>query len=120
MKVAIPVNEKKQNSSVSASFGRAPYFMFYNTQTQEVSFIENSAARKQGGAGIKAAQILVDMSTDVLLTTECGENAAEVLRAAEIKVYIAINNTIQENIKEMEAGKLSPMVAFHAGFHKES
>jgi len=52
MKIAIPMNEKTLNSSVSAHFGRAPYYLIYDTETKESVFIDNSASASRGGAGI--------------------------------------------------------------------
>jgi len=46
------MNEKALNSSVSAHFGRAPYYLIYNTETKESVFIDNSASASRGGAGI--------------------------------------------------------------------
>ena len=60
MKIAIPVDDKSLNSAVSQSFGRAPYFFFYDTETEESDFLDNGAVASQGGAGIKAAQAIVD------------------------------------------------------------
>ncbi len=60
MKIAIPVVDASMDSSICVSFGRSPYFLIYETESKESLFIENSAAESQGGAGIKAAQIIVD------------------------------------------------------------
>ena len=35
MKIAIPVDEKTLESNVCVSFGRAPYFLVYDTETRE-------------------------------------------------------------------------------------
>ena len=66
MKIAIPVDEKTLESNVCVSFGRTPYFLIYDVETKESIFIDNSAAASTGGAGIKAAQIIVDNKADVL------------------------------------------------------
>jgi len=113
MKIAIPVDD----GNVCVSFGRAPDFMFYDTENNESRFINNSAANSQGGAGIKAAQIIVDNNADVLITPRCGQNAAELLIAANVKIYKALNNSIEENLTELKNGKLSILTEIHAGFH---
>ena len=71
MKIAIPVDEKSMGTNVCVSFGRTPYFLIYDTESKESSFINNSAASSSGGAGIKAAQTVVDSKADVLLTPRC-------------------------------------------------
>ncbi len=117
MKIIIPVEDKNQNAPVCPSFGRAPFFLFFDAETQKYDFIDNSAADSQGGAGIKAAQILVDSGANVLITYRCGQNAADVLNAGGIKIYKAENATAGENIKFLEEGKLSVLTDIHPGFH---
>ena len=91
MKIAIPVDEKTLESNVCASFGRTPYFLIYDTETKESIFIDNSAAASTGGAGIKAAQTIVDNKANALLTPRCGQNAADVIKSADIKIYKTVN-----------------------------
>jgi predicted Fe-Mo cluster-binding NifX family protein len=117
MKIAIPVDEKTLESNVCVSFGRTPYFLIYDVETKESIFIDNSAAASTGGAGIKAAQIIVDNKADVLLTPRLGENAAEVLKPAEIKIYKTITGSAKDNIDAFIDGKLPLLDEFHAGFH---
>ncbi len=117
MKVAIPVDDNNINSNVCISFGRAPYFMFYDTEKQKSNFVNNSAANSRGGAGIKAAQIIVDNNADVLITPRCGENAADVLKAAYITIYKSNNNSIEENLKDLKEEKLHLLTEIHSGFH---
>ena len=117
MKIAIPMDDKTMEGDVCISFGRAPYFLFYNMETKDVVFIENSAATSQGGAGIKAAQMVVDNQVDALLTPRCGENAAEVLNAANVKIYKTSSASVQDNIAAFEEGTLPLLDEIHAGFH---
>ena len=117
MKIAIPIDEKTLESSVCVSFGRTPYFLIYDVETKESIFIDNSAAASTGGAGIKAAQIIVDNKADVLLTPRLGENAAGVLKPAEIKIYKTTTGSSKDNIDAFIDGKLPLLDEFHAGFH---
>jgi len=117
MKIAMPMNEKKVESGVCMSFGRTPYFLVHDTETKENLFIENTAAKSTGGAGIKAAQIIVDNKAGVLLTPRCGENAAGVLENAGIKMYKTVGDSVVSNIEAYIAGKLSLLEDIHAGFH---
>lgn len=117
MIVAMPVEKKSINSSISLSFGRTPLFLLFDTEARKVEFVENTAASKQGGAGIKAAQTIVDHKVNVLLTPRCGENAADVIKAAGIKIYHTQQCSAQENIDYYIDGKLSPLEGFHKGLH---
>ena len=117
MKIAIPVDDKSIQSKVCISFGRTPYFLIYETDTKESTFLDNNAAASQGGAGIKAAQAVADEKVSALITPRCGQNAADVLNAANIKIYKTINDSIEENIEAFSKGKLSLLEEIHAGFH---
>lgn len=115
MKIAIPVNEDKE--TVCISFGRTPLFLVVDAETGEKKYIDNSAAVSQGGAGIKAAQILVDNDVDVLLTPRCGENAAAVFQAAEVSMYKTAGDSVDENLAAFKAGQLPKLNDIHPGFH---
>lgn len=117
MKIAIPVDEQNLESNVCISFGRSPYFLIYTVETKEAAFLENEAASSQGGAGIKAAQVLVDNEIKTLLTPRCGENAEAVLHKADIAIYKTIEGTAQQNIEAFIEGTLSILNVFHAGHH---
>ena len=41
MKIAIPADEKKIDSTVCQSFGRTPYFLIYDTDKESADFIDN-------------------------------------------------------------------------------
>ena len=118
MKIAIPVDKKNVESNVCPSFGRTPYFLIYDVETKESVFIDNSAAESTGGAGIIAAQIIVDNKANVLLTPRLGKNAADVLKAAEIKIYKTTTASAKDNIGEFIDGKLTLLDEIHAGFHR--
>ncbi|NLZ93008.1 MAG: dinitrogenase iron-molybdenum cofactor biosynthesis protein [Firmicutes bacterium] len=117
MKIAIPVDEKSLQSNVSVSFGRTPYFLIYDPKTKKSVFLDNSAASSTGGAGVKAAQKVVDSKANILLTPRLGENAADVLKAAEFKIYKTTTASAKDNIDAFIAGKLPLLDEIHAGFH---
>lgn len=115
MKVAIPVELEKE--TVCPSFGRTPCYLLYNTENKEKEYLDNSAVMNEGGAGIKAAQILVDHNVDTLLTPRCGENAFKVLSAGAIKVYKIKTSSVQEALDDLLNGKLTALTDIHPGFH---
>lgn len=117
MKITIPVEENSTDTKVCMSFGRTPYFLLYDTDTQKTVYLDNIAASSQGGAGIKAAQMLVDNKIDVVITPRCGENAAKVLNTADIKIYRTINDIVKDNIEACLEEKLSVLDNIHPGFH---
>lgn len=117
MRIAIPVDDKSLETTICQSFGRTPYFLIYDTESKESVFFDNSAASSQGGAGIKAAQKIADYQVNALITPRCGENAADVIKTANIKIYKTINDSIKDNIEAFTEGKLPMLEEIHAGFH---
>lgn len=115
MKVVIPVDEDQK--TVCIVFGRTPFFMIYDSETKECHYIRNIAVEEQGGAGIKAAQCVVDADADVLITVRCGENSAEVLKEAGIKIYKSEENLAMDNLEKFEKGTLDELTQFHGGYH---
>lgn len=117
MKLIVPVENKTLDAPVCPSFGRTPLFVLFDTESGNHDFLDNSAAFSQGGAGIKAAQMLVDSGAAVLITYRCGENAAKVLDAAGIKMYKAQDGSVTDNIAKYKDGRLSLLTEIHPGFH---
>lgn len=117
MIIAIPVNDVSMETNICISFGRTPYFLIYDTETKDATFLDNSAAASQGGAGIKAAQIIIDNHVEALLTPRCGENAADVFNAAGIKIYQTDGNLLKHNLRAFEKGELPLLNDIHPGFH---
>lgn len=114
--IAIPVDENKQETTVCFSYGRCPYFMLVNEETKEISFVDNSANAAVGGAGIKAAQTLVDLNVSKIITQRCGSNAADVLKAAGITILRSKYPTAQENIAKI--AELTDLSEIHEGLHQ--
>lgn len=116
MKVAIPVNEKNIDSKICISFGRTPYYAIYDTLTKEIVYLDNTAAESSSGAGIKAAQILIDNHVEVIISPRYGENAALIINNAKIKSYKNICGSIMDNIKAYDTGLLEVLTDIHPGF----
>ncbi|MBN1778404.1 MAG: NifB/NifX family molybdenum-iron cluster-binding protein [Clostridiales bacterium] len=115
MIIAIPLDENKE--TVCVSFGRAPYYLFHNTETNTSETLKNPAAKASGGAGIQAAQFAADHQTNAFITVRCGQNASEVLLASGINIYKAAHAAVADNLKAFMEGKLEKLTHFHPGFH---
>lgn len=112
MKIVIPLDENKVD--VCVTFGRAPFFLVGDETNTEI--LANPGAEAQGGAGIKAAQFVVDQEADALVTVRCGQNSADVFTAADIQIFKASGSNAEENLKACVEGKLEKLTHFHAGY----
>ncbi|MFA6843872.1 MAG: NifB/NifX family molybdenum-iron cluster-binding protein [Bacilli bacterium] len=118
MKLSMPINDDEKMLCVS--FGRAPKFLIVDTETNEKQVVINTAADAAGGAGIAAAQILVNQGVQALVTPRLGTNSAEVLQKAKIMVFKCNNMIVDAAIREYNDKKLTLLTAFHPGFHHGS
>ncbi|MFO7611371.1 MAG: NifB/NifX family molybdenum-iron cluster-binding protein [Clostridia bacterium] len=117
MRITFPVDAGSAGACIHKSFGRAPAFLVYDTETRKNLFVDNSAASSQGGAGIKAAQLVLDQQTDAVITPQCGQNAADVLLAAGVKIYLSEGCSVGDNLKAHAKGLLKELSDIHAGYH---
>ncbi len=118
MKIAVPVEGMGKDTAVSASFGRAAYFLIHDEETGSAQTFGNTAAQSAGGAGIKAAQTIADSGAKVVLTPQCGGNAAKVLLSAGLKLYKTKPGlSTAGNIQAFLRGELEELSEIHKGFH---
>ena len=61
-------------------------------------------------------ELKADTEADVLITVRCGENAAEVMKAADIQIYKSVCDLAEDDIASFEAGKLELLTSFHGGY----
>jgi predicted Fe-Mo cluster-binding NifX family protein len=109
MKVAIPSEGINLQSNVSQSFGRCEYFLVVDTNTNNFEVIDNTAVSSEGGAGIKASQLVVDSSANALITFHLGLNAADVLNSADIKILKAVPGKIENVVAKFISNQLEPL-----------
>ena len=118
MKIAITTQGKELSSNVDPRFGRAKYFIVYDTETKQPSCHDNSQNLNAAqGAGIQAARKVVELGCDVLITGNVGPKAFSALKAGEIEVRIGAAGTVQEAIDKYGRNELElatePNVAGH-------
>ncbi|OQX82797.1 MAG: dinitrogenase iron-molybdenum cofactor biosynthesis protein [Candidatus Latescibacteria bacterium 4484_7] len=108
MKVAVTSLGEGLDSKVDTRFGRAKYYVLYDTETKETETIDNSVNMNAShGAGIQAAEAVANTGASVLITGNVGPNAFRSLDAVGIKVFTgADGDTVREAIAKYERGEL--------------
>lgn len=99
-------NDNQFKSKFDARFGRANYFAIVYTETGELEFISNSASDATAGAGVSAAQLVVDEHVDAVISGKIGPKALNGLKAGGIKVYYFNGDSIEEAVKEFRQDNL--------------
>ena len=117
MKIAVTANEKNLDSNVDSRFGRCSYFLIVDSDTMNFESISNESAMTSGGAGIQAAQKIVNTGSKVVLTGNMGPNAFQIFDSTGIKVYTGVNGSIKESIEKYKKGELKETESSNVGSH---
>ena len=119
MKVMVTAEGNNLEARSNPRFGRCPMFVFVETETLAFEAVPNPAASASGGAGIQAAQFVVEQGAEAVLTGNVGPNAAQVLQAADVPVYLNNESTIRASVEAFREGRLKvaqgATVPAHAG-----
>lgn len=106
MKICVSASGPSENSSVDFRFGRCPYFIIYDADKRRYATVKNEAGIAFRGAGITAAQKVVDLGCRAVITGNIGPNAFNVLGQSRIKIFTGVfNKTVKEAIEDWENGK---------------
>ncbi len=108
MKIAFSASEQSVDAPVDARFGRAHYFMIYDSGSGEWQQVENSPnLNAVQGAGIQTAEMLAGKGVEAVITGHCGPKAFRVLKAAGIKVYTGFTGSVSAALAAYQSNELS-------------
>ncbi|RLB55003.1 MAG: dinitrogenase iron-molybdenum cofactor biosynthesis protein [Deltaproteobacteria bacterium] len=107
MKIAVTAQGPGEKARVDPRFGRAKFFVVYDSDGGQYQTIDNKQVLNlPQGAGIQAAQHIIDAGAEVLLTGHCGPNAYQTLQAGGVKVVTDVEGVVAEAIARYREGKL--------------
>jgi len=107
MKIIFSSTGKNWDDKVDEKFGRAKGFVLYDEETKMLKWISNDRNRNaEHGAGIQAAQLVLNTGAEILITGRIGPKAREVLKKTNIKIYKAVNISIKKAYENFNEGLL--------------
>ncbi|NQE05091.1 hypothetical protein C5S32_04400 [ANME-1 cluster archaeon GoMg1] len=119
MKICVTATGRDLNAQVDPRFGRCQYFVIVDSDTMTFEAMANEAIAAPGGAGIQAAQAMVNKGANVVISGNIGPNAFQVLSTAGVKIATGAYGTVQEAVEMYKGGTLNmaggSTVAAHAG-----
>ena len=119
MKVVVSSSGADKTSMLDPRFGRCPYFIFVDTETDTVDAVVNEAGSSGHGAGIQAAQSVIEAGAEVVISRRIGPNAFRVMAAAGLAIYESDAASVEEAVVALKTGKLTavnaPTGPSHAG-----
>lgn len=107
MKVVFTADGTGLSSPTDPRFGRCAGFVLVDTDSMAVQSHPNPSRQAAGGAGIQAGQFVAALGAQAVVTGQVGPNAARVLKAAGIRIFVGAAGAVQEALDAFRAGKLS-------------
>ena len=113
MKIAIASSGKNLDSSVDPRFGRCPYYLIVDSETDKFEMMENTAGRGFRGVGVSAAQMVANKGVKVVIAGNFGPNAVNVLTAGGIKIFTTSNLslTVKQALEQYKKNELQSATA---------
>ena len=92
----------------NTKFGRTPWFIRYDSDAGDWEAIENTATAQAHGAGVTAAQFVIDRGAQAVISGRFGPNATQALSAAGITLLTQTDDSksVREVIDLWQAGQL--------------
>jgi len=107
MKICITTNSPNLDSLVDPRFGRCQYFLIVDEKSELIKAIPNEAGQAMRGAGIAAAQLVIDSGVQAVITGNVGPNAYYALNSSGIKIFpVVFGVTAKDALKMYKDGKL--------------
>ncbi len=106
MRVVIPANGADLDAPTSPIFGRSRLFILVDPETLEFEALPNPALDAPGGAGVQAAQTVLQHGIRAVIAPSLGPNAFRVIQAAGIPAYRMEGATVREVVAAFNAGQL--------------
>lgn len=118
MKIACTASGDTLESAFDNRFGRAEKFIIYDTESDTYSVLDNTQNLQSAqGAGVQAAQNVVNSGATVLITGHLGPKAARVIFAAGIEAYHAPADTVAQALAMFKSKALKPLKDADVGGH---
>ena len=112
MRIVITADAPSDTSPVSLIFGRCAYYAVYDSSTDKLDFVPNPAVGYARGAGIQAAQYVLSLGPEMIITGGIpGPNSSMVLSQAGIPVITNFVGSVRDAIEDAKSGKLKPQTA---------
>lgn len=108
MKIVVTSNGSDLDAPASPVFGRCPMYIFVDPETMSFEAVANPAIAASGGAGVQAAQFVIEHGAEVIISGSIGPNAFEVFRSAGISTYLFSDGTVRQAVEAYKAGRLPP------------
>lgn len=104
-RVAVSSVGESLDSPIDPRFGRCSYFVVFEGDGSHRA-VRNSGQALGNGAGIQAAQQILDLGVDTVVTGDIGPNAFRVLAAGNVRMFVRCTGTVGSAMESYRTGQL--------------
>jgi predicted Fe-Mo cluster-binding NifX family protein len=119
VRIVIPVADE-QGMHVSAHFGRAPYFAWFDVNSGEIADkgVAPNDSSHFGGQGLPPERMMA-LGADVVISSGMGMKAIQTFQNSTVAVLRAVNESTEQSINDFVEGKLEELTegCLHAEGH---
>ncbi len=108
MVLMISAKQDSLDGPVEARFGRSPWLIRYEIETKTWEAFQNPGISESGGAGIAAAQFVINKGATTVISGSFGPNASQALKAANINMttFTSEVDTVKKAVEMFDQGNL--------------
>lgn len=107
MKVAVTAQKPDETSQIDTRFGRAKWIIVIDTETGQSDVHSNEVnLNAVQGAGIQTGRNIANLGVDAVITGNVGPNAYKTLVAAQVQVFLASEDNVQQAVAALKRGEL--------------
>ena len=104
MKVAVTSQGSVLSSELDPRFGRARYFVLVDTESGEFTAHDNGTNLEAAhGSGVQAAQDIVDLGVDAVITGNIGPKAEAALQAGNVEICKQNWGTVRDAVEQFKS-----------------
>lgn len=104
-RVCVTAKGPSLDSPLDPRFGRAVVLLVVDLETGQLEPLPSGSSASHG-AGIQAAQAVIQSGAQVLITGHVGPKAFEVLDAGGVRILVSSAETVGQAVDEYRTGRL--------------
>jgi predicted Fe-Mo cluster-binding NifX family protein len=104
MKTVITSSGNGTSAQFDKRFGRAAWFCVYDEETKEITFFNNGNISASNGAGVRAAERMVELGVGKVISGDFGPKAKDLLDKFDVQMVIIQGDdlTVEEIIQKIK------------------
>ena len=109
MIVIFTAQDQYLESQKDDRFGRCPWFIKMDTVSNQWEAFPNPGVGHSSGAGVAAAQFVIDQKAEAVISGDFGPHAVDAFRTANISMFLYSKeiSTIQQAVESFKLEKFS-------------